>query len=98
MDVSDNQVLLLFRKGASTEDTVTPFGTIPATAGDGFLHVTFGIPATDFQRWQDRLQGCGVEIESEVTWPEGGDSLYFRDPDNHVVELKTSNWHGVHLS
>jgi hypothetical protein len=33
-------------------------------------------------------------VESVVNWPEGGRSMYFRDPDDHVIELKTSNWHG----
>jgi hypothetical protein len=28
-------------------------------------------------------------VESKVVWPLGGHSLYFRDPDNHVVELAT---------
>ena len=33
--------------------------------------------------------GSGIEIESEVTWTRGGRSLYFRDPDGHLVELAT---------
>ena len=28
-------------------------------------------------------------MESEVTWPQGGRSLYFRDPDGLLVELAT---------
>jgi catechol 2,3-dioxygenase-like lactoylglutathione lyase family enzyme len=30
-----------------------------------------------------------VEIISRMSWPRGGESLYFRDPDNHVLELAT---------
>ncbi|MDF2970539.1 MAG: glyoxalase, partial [Microvirga sp.] len=30
-----------------------------------------------------------IPIESRVTWPRGGTSLYFRDPDGHVLELAT---------
>jgi hypothetical protein len=29
-----------------------------------------------------------------IDWPEGGRSLYFRDPDGHALKLKTSNWSG----
>ena len=97
LSVTADQVLLLFRKGGSIRATATPYGTIPPTDGEGALHVTFFIPSSDFELWQDRLRRSGVEIESLVTWPEGGRSIYFRDPDNHAIELKTSNWHGKEL-
>jgi catechol 2,3-dioxygenase-like lactoylglutathione lyase family enzyme len=97
LSITPDQVLLLFRKRGSLQPTVTPHGTIPPTDGDGFLHVAFFIPASQFDVWQDHLRRSGVAIESLVTWPEGGRSIYFRDPDNHVIELKTSNWHGREL-
>ncbi|MBT3343838.1 MAG: glyoxalase [Gemmatimonadetes bacterium] len=93
LDVTEHQVLLLFKKGASVQDTVTPTGVIPATDGDGSLHVAFGIPAGELDTWRQRLTESGVEI-IDKSWPEGGESLYFRDPDSHVIELKTSNWSG----
>ena len=47
-----------------------------------------------FDVWPERLRQAEIEIESVVTWPQGGKSLYFRDPDGHAIELKTSNWDG----
>ena len=94
LNVTDDQVLLLFKKGASTEATVLSFGTIPPTDGDGHLHVAFGVSPSDVDAWERQLRTAGVEIESRIDWPEGGRSLYFRDPDGHALELKTSNWSG----
>ncbi len=96
MEVTVDQVLLLFKKGASTDDKITPAGTIPGTDGDGFLHVAFGVPAADLSGWVSHLKQVGIETVG-MTWSEGGESLYFKDPDDHVVELKTSNWHGSAL-
>ncbi len=94
LNVTDDQVLLLFKKGASTEATVLPFGTIPPTDGDGQLHVAFGVSPSDIDTWEQRLRDLGIDIESRFEWPEGGSSVYFRDPDGHAIELKTSNWRG----
>lgn len=95
--ITASQVLLLFRKGGSVQATVTSYGTIPPTDGDGSLHLTFFIPGPNFEIWQDRLRRFEVEIESILTWPTGGRSIYFRDPDNHLIELKTSRWQGKEL-
>lgn len=98
LKVTVDQVLLLFQKGGSVEPTVTEFGTIPPNDGDGSLHVAFAVPPEDFEAWLAYLPARGVEIESTVDWPTGGRSLYFRDPDHHLIELKTSNWFGKELS
>jgi catechol 2,3-dioxygenase-like lactoylglutathione lyase family enzyme len=89
LSVADRDVLLLFRRGATTEAISTPGGSIPPHDGSGQLHVAFAIPASAEPAWLRRLQEKGVEIESQVDWPRGGRSLYFRDPDNHLLELIT---------
>jgi hypothetical protein len=50
LNVTADQVLLLFKKGGSVMPTVTPFGTIPPTDGDGSLPVAFLIPPDDFNK------------------------------------------------
>nr|WP_237705563.1 hypothetical protein [Chthoniobacter flavus] len=30
-----------------------------------------------------------MEVESRVTWERGGESIYFRDPDGHLLEMLT---------
>jgi catechol 2,3-dioxygenase-like lactoylglutathione lyase family enzyme len=53
------------------------------------LHFAFGVPAEELALWEERLESMGIAIESRVHWERGGESLYFRDPDNHLVELAT---------
>lgn len=89
LDVGGRSVLLLFLRGASREDMTTPGGTIPGHDGHGPLHIAFAVAADELVEWEKRLKECGIPIESRVTWPRGGTSLYFRDPDGHVLELAT---------
>jgi len=89
LDVAPNQVLLLFRRGGTLKPVQTPGGVIPAHDGGGEQHFAFGIPADSLAEWEAYLIGKGIEIESRVDWPQGGTSLYFRDPDRLAVELAT---------
>jgi catechol 2,3-dioxygenase-like lactoylglutathione lyase family enzyme len=88
-DVAGRDVLLLFRKGGTPEPVATPGGVIPAHDGDGRLHLAFAVDREDLDGWEARLRDRGVEIESRVQWRAGGTSLYFRDPDGHLLELAT---------
>lgn len=87
--IAEEEVLLLFMRGASTQPTRLSVGTIPAHDGAGPLHVCFGIGAGELEDWEARLGTLGIAIESRVRWPAGAESLYFRDPDGHAVELAT---------
>jgi len=82
MHAGTRQVLLLFKKGASR--------TIKSPHdGDGELHVAFGIPSAELAKWELWLQTKGIEVEEKRKWEWGGWSLYFRDPDRHLIELAT---------
>jgi catechol 2,3-dioxygenase-like lactoylglutathione lyase family enzyme len=87
--ITAQQVLLLFRRGASLQSTTLPGGIVPAHDGNGPLHVSFGIAAEAVADWEERLRAQGIALESRVRWPSGAISLYFRDPDQHAVELVT---------
>jgi catechol 2,3-dioxygenase-like lactoylglutathione lyase family enzyme len=82
MHAGTRQVLLLFKKGAS-RTMQSPHD------GDGELHVAFGIPSIELEQWELWLQTKGIEVEEKRKWVLGGWSLYFRDPDRHLVELAT---------
>ena len=87
------QVLLLFKNGGSTEGVPMPTGFIPPHDGSGPVHLAFTMEPSEVDAWKNHLQQHAVEIESTLHWPEGGWSLYFRDPDGHLLELITpSQW------
>lgn len=89
LSVRDRQVLLLMARGAAAEDAETPGGRIPGSDARGEIHVAFSVEPETMEEWEVRLGASEVTVESRVEWPRGGESLYFRDPDGHLVELVT---------
>jgi catechol 2,3-dioxygenase-like lactoylglutathione lyase family enzyme len=82
-------VLLLFKRGSTHETVHLPGGTIPPHGGEGVLHVAFAVAADTLAAWQAHLEAHNIAIEARMDWPRGGKSVYFRDPDNHLLELAT---------
>ena len=82
LEAGSRQVLLLFKKGASR--------AIPSPHdGDGELHLAFAIHAEELSGWEAWLGENGIAIEEKKRWELGGESLYFRDPDRHLLEVAT---------
>jgi catechol 2,3-dioxygenase-like lactoylglutathione lyase family enzyme len=71
----------------SAEASVVGGALVPTHGAAGPGHVAFAVPDAEVPAWRARLEAAGVPIESEVTWPRGGRSLYFRDPAGNCVEL-----------
>ena len=89
LQAAPQQVLLLFKRGASTEPMVSDGGTIPPHDGSGQTHLAFAIPAEELEPWERWLELQEVVIESKVRWERGGESIYFRDPDGNLLEMVT---------
>lgn len=88
LHAGEGSVLLLFLRG-SAGGAREAEGTLPPHDGSGPLHFAFAIDEIDLETWRDLLRRRGIAVEREITWPRGGTSLYFRDPDQHLVELAT---------
>jgi catechol 2,3-dioxygenase-like lactoylglutathione lyase family enzyme len=88
MDTGEGTVLLLFQKGAASS-VALPGGLVPGHDAGGAGHFAFAIDADALAAWEARLGELRIPIESRVTWERGGVSLYFRDPDQRLVELAT---------
>jgi catechol 2,3-dioxygenase-like lactoylglutathione lyase family enzyme len=86
--VADKQVLLIFRSGGIMNPIPTPGGMIPPHEASGQLHLAFAVSKEDLTAWEKHLIDRGITIESKVSWPAGGQSIYFRDPDNHYSRTR----------
>jgi catechol 2,3-dioxygenase-like lactoylglutathione lyase family enzyme len=82
MEAGSPQVLLLFRKGGSTA-IQSPHD------GDGELHIAFAIRAEELAPWEEWLAENEIPVEEKRKWELGGQSIYFRDPDRHLLEIAT---------
>jgi catechol 2,3-dioxygenase-like lactoylglutathione lyase family enzyme len=89
MDIARTSVLLLFLRGATETAQIASGGVVPPHGARGAQHVAFAIARDALTEWETQLRKHGVEIESRVRWPRGGESLYVRDPDGHSIELLT---------
>ena len=76
-------VLLVF----DAARTRIPDAGVPTHGASGEGHIAFIIEQAEIEPWRGRLEEHGVAIEMETEWPQGGRSIYFRDPDRNVVEL-----------
>lgn len=91
--VGGRSALLLFRRGASAETARLPGRTIPSHDGAGAIHCAFSIRADALPAWEQRLSARGVAVEARTEWPWAKPlpsvSVYFRDPDGHLLEFAT---------
>jgi catechol 2,3-dioxygenase-like lactoylglutathione lyase family enzyme len=76
-------VVLIF----DPRQTKIPHHDIPTHGCNSNGHMAFLVDPKELDNWRKHLQECNVAIESEVNWPEGGTSIYFRDPAGNSVEL-----------
>ena len=60
---------------------------VPSHGTSGAGHVAFAAKSEDLEAWREQLRKAAIPIEREIDWPEGGCSIYFRDPAGNIVEL-----------
>ncbi|MGB0524995.1 MAG: VOC family protein [Flammeovirgaceae bacterium] len=78
-------VLLCFNAAHSKTKT-----GVPPHYGAGNLHFAFECHDGEYENWKTLLLKNGIEIEQEIIWRANRKSFYFRDPDQHSVEIVQS--------
>ena len=83
-----DQMLLVFNPKftslQSAGDGPPPHGTT------GAGHICFRATLAELEQWQLHLALHGIAIERIMDWPDGGRSLYVRDPAGNSVEFAES--------
>ncbi len=93
---------VFFRCGAAMVLIFNPVATeqpgpldVPTHGCRGPGHAAWAVPEVDLDAWRAHLGAHGVAIETEVAWPGGGRSIYFRDPAGNSLELASANIWGL---
>lgn len=81
-------VLLLFN-AAATREPPAPDARLPVPphGATGPGHLCFAATADEIEAWKARLSDRGIAIEADFEWPNGGRSIYFRDPSGNSIEF-----------
>ena len=86
-----DQMLLIFNPHRSS----IAAGEIPPHGSFGQGHVAFAATDDELAAWKERLERSGTPIETIHDWPQGGRSIYFRDPAGNSLEFATPRIWGL---
>jgi catechol 2,3-dioxygenase-like lactoylglutathione lyase family enzyme len=81
------QVLLIFNAAATLKPPPPHAMPVPPHGATGPGHLCFSASRAEIREWKAKLEGAGVAIEAEFDWPQGGRSIYFRDPAGNSLEF-----------
>jgi catechol 2,3-dioxygenase-like lactoylglutathione lyase family enzyme len=89
-------VLLIF----NAHETVKPPAPdaalpVPPHGATGHGHVCFRVSGNDIEATAAKLKAAGIAIEADFHWPNGGRSIYFRDPAGNSLECAEPGIWGI---
>jgi len=76
-------MLLIFQPESSN----VAGSSVPRHGATGPGHIAFAVADDEFPRWITHLHAHEIAVEKTVDWPQGGHSVYFRDPAGNSLEL-----------
>ena len=88
-------VLLIFNPDETEFPSTGGPLSVPPHGARGPGHLCFRAEAAELDDWKARLEAAGIEIESDMEWPQGGRSIYFRDPAGNSLEFTEARIWGI---
>ncbi|MEZ2130940.1 MULTISPECIES: VOC family protein [unclassified Sinorhizobium] len=79
-------VLLIFNPQESLKPPGQGSLPVPPHGTHGNGHACFRISRDNIDVMAEKLKAAGIAIESDFQWPNGGRSIYFRDPAGNSLE------------
>ncbi|WP_337268028.1 VOC family protein [Oryzifoliimicrobium ureilyticus] len=92
---SGNGMLLIFNPNETVKPPEQDALQVPPHGTRGQGHICFRVSAENLDRIAIRLEAAGILIESRVSWPNGGRSIYFRDPAGNSLECAEARIWGI---
>ena len=90
-----DQMLLIFNPDLTLVQPAPGALPVPPHGSRGPGHVCFRASAAEISLWRGRLAASSIAIEADFEWPQGGRSLYFRDPAGNSVEFAEARIWGL---
>jgi catechol 2,3-dioxygenase-like lactoylglutathione lyase family enzyme len=88
----DGMLLIFNPEHTASEQTFVNGNPVPLHGSTGPGHLALAVESQDIPKWKERLNKWNINIESEITWPNGFNSIYFRDPAGNSIELVASGF------
>lgn len=88
----NDTILILFDPNTTVSTKNLLGGAIPPHGAESTKgqHIAFGCGGKEeLTEWEAHLKCKGIEIEGRAQWERGGESIYFRDGEGHLVEIMT---------
>lgn len=79
-------VLLIFNPQETVKPPAEDGPQVPPHGARGAGHACFRVPRGRLDAMAEQLRAAGKPIESDVIWPSGARSIYFRDPAGNSLE------------
>ncbi len=85
--VGDSMLLIFNPKVTMNEKDIIHGALSPPT----MIHFAFQISKNDFRLAKQNILSKNIPAEKVVTWSNGAQSMYFRDPAGNLVEIITDD-------